>query len=83
MKADEIKLMAALRAYKSKFKYGGAPFADVVCAEQGIPFQRGMAILEKWTAKGWWIYGVSLRAGWLSDSAPQEGANVGYVSAEV
>ena len=29
--------------------------------------KRALRVLEKWTRKGWWDWGVSVRAGWLTD----------------
>lgn len=28
--------------------------------------KQNMHYLEKWTSKGWWEYGVSLRTGWFT-----------------
>lgn len=40
------------------------PF-DVSCADIAPP-NRVLYILEKWSGKGWWEYGVSLRCGWMT-----------------
>lgn len=34
--------------------------------ECGMNDKRAAYILEKWSDKGWYDYGVSLRAGWLT-----------------
>ncbi len=37
----------------------------------GFPIhpKRAMMMLEKWTDRGWWEYGVSLWTGWMTDKA--------------
>jgi hypothetical protein len=36
-------------------------------AFNGMHIKRLCAVLSKWEGKGWWEYGVSVRAGWLTD----------------
>jgi hypothetical protein len=47
-----------------------------------IDWNQGDYILDKWTRKGWWEYGVSARSGWLTPKgvealslAIEQGAN--------
>lgn len=47
------------------------PLADHWFEKAGIPPKRGYAILEKWSRKGWWDSGVTIRAGWFTDKAPK------------
>lgn len=37
----------------------------------GIPEKRAWALLKKWSDRGWWNYGVSLRGGWFEPGAPE------------
>lgn len=37
-------------------------------AIQGHSRERLFGVLEKWTDRGWWDYGVSVRTGWLTDA---------------
>ena len=41
--------------------------------ELGIPEKRAEYILEKWTAKGWYEYGVNVFYGWLTVEGMEEG----------
>lgn len=38
----------------------------------GIHPKRALRIVEKWVGLGWWEFGVSLRGGWFTKSAPEE-----------
>lgn len=38
----------------------------------GIPEKRVSYILEKWSGKGWWEYGVNVWCGWFTEQAPEE-----------
>jgi DNA-binding Lrp family transcriptional regulator len=60
IKDDERKLMAALQ---SAPRLQPRAAADLI----GIHENRAAAILEKWTRRGWYDYGVSVMAGWLTD----------------
>lgn len=61
---DEIEFYAAIRAK------GRGVFADVVAEQIGMGWGRAERILEDWEKRGWWACGITLRAGWLTDSAP-------------
>lgn len=65
IKADERDFYAAIQAK------GRGVFADVVAANIGMEWGRAQDILEEWTDRGWWDWGVSLRSGWLTETAPQ------------
>ena len=41
-----------------------------IAKELDIPEKRAHYWLEKWIRKGWFECGVSVRTGWLTDSAP-------------
>jgi hypothetical protein len=65
---DEIALYARLRAD------GRCPGPNAVYEAfdaLSIPEKRGFYLLDKWDAKGWWEYGVSLRCGWFTENAPE------------
>lgn len=47
------------------------PFADAIAERMGIPDKRAHYLLEKWSVKGWWESGVSLRSGWFTHGAPK------------
>lgn len=48
--------------------YSDDPRVAIMPSGERIDWNRGLYILEKWDRKGWWDYGVSLRAGWLTDA---------------
>jgi hypothetical protein len=60
MKLDEQKLLQAL-AWRCDRAFV-TDYFDVI----GMNHKRGLGILEKWTEKGWWDYGVSVRSGWIT-----------------
>jgi hypothetical protein len=62
MKQDEREFMEALRS-----RHAMRPTVRQVAAELGIPRKRAAYICDKWTRKGWYDYGVSVLAGWLTD----------------
>jgi hypothetical protein len=64
---DEIDLFAEIRK-----RNGRAMSALDGAVAIGMNEKRLHAILDKWVSKGWWNYGVTLRSGWLTDSAPGE-----------
>ncbi len=79
-KPDEIAFYAEVRrmrpASTERFSCGayvvGAELPDATAERLGIHPNRAYRLLEKWTAKGWWEYGVSMRCGWFTPEAPQE-----------
>lgn len=73
-KPDEIQFYAALRTlHKGPYKsqQTGIPFADKVAEDLGIPEKRAYSLLNKWTDRDWWEYGVSMRSGWFTEDAPE------------
>ena len=66
MRRDEEEFYRALRAT------GRGVFADVVADNIDVPWDRACCLLARWVELGWWMPGVSLRAGWFTDSAPVE-----------
>lgn len=71
MKPDEREFLLKLASIQVPHYGGGirlAPreFATDVGVEMGIPINRVVYILKKWSNKDWWNYGVSLRTGWLT-----------------
>jgi len=64
MKDDEVRFLVKLARERPKQAADG-PFADAVGASLGIHPKRVDYLLQKWTDKGWWNYGVSARSGWL------------------
>jgi hypothetical protein len=65
MKADERRLLVELLKKRPKF---GPPRADEIAAGIGIHPKRCQYLLEKWTSRGWWNYGVSARTGWFEQA---------------
>lgn len=74
-KPDEVALYNALRLLTGgEAHYGIARsgrFADEVARDLGIPEKRATFLLDKWSDRGWWDYGVSARTGWFTPEAPQ------------
>jgi hypothetical protein len=62
MAEDEINLLLAVQSMPP----GG--FVRDVLVRLQIPRNRARYLLDKWTAKGWYEYGVSLDLGWLTPS---------------
>lgn len=60
MKPDEREMMR-----RALDREQTDPF-DESCADIA-PRNRVLYVLEKWSGKGWWQYGVSLRCGWLTN----------------
>jgi len=71
-KPDEIALFQRLRDTRTGDRRVGAPYPDKIAADLGMPPNRLRAILNKWTDRDWWEYGVSMRCGWFTEKAPQE-----------
>lgn len=72
-KIDEIALYAAVREERGTQPWGKehARPVDEIAIGLGIPVKRALALLDKWDDKGWWDFGVSLRYGWMTKTAPQ------------
>ena len=72
-KADEIALYHYLRTLGP---FDGCmtvarPIRDLI-AEHDISEKRALYLLNKWTDKGWYSYGVCLDLGWFTSDAPDE-----------
>jgi hypothetical protein len=64
VKDDERQLLDELQWQVSK---GRRPYVRQVVADLEINGKRAAYILEKWSRKGWYEYGVSVMAGWLTE----------------
>ena len=71
-KPDEIALYAELRQLRVPSYVLGRELPDETAARLGIHPNRAYRLLEKWTDRGWWEYGTSLRCGWFTPDAPLE-----------
>ena len=67
MKPDELALLKTLAFHRPKQTWTG-PNAEDVGISLGMHHKRVDYILNKWTNKGWWNYGVSARTGWLTEA---------------
>lgn len=67
VKPDERLLFDAIRARDPDVWTSAYKSAYKIAAEIGIPEKRAVAILKKWTARGWWEYGCSIMGGWFTD----------------
>lgn len=65
MKDDERQFLAALSVNRPRQIADGV-FATDVATKIGMNEKRALYLLGKWTDKGWWEYGVSLRSGWFT-----------------
>lgn len=66
MKPDEKAFLLKLAAERPMQTMG--KFATDVAAEIGMHVKRAEYLLQKWTDKGWFNYGVSARSGWLTEA---------------
>jgi len=65
MKDDEKELLEWLQ--KRTTEDPNPPYVRQLVADLGMNEKRAACILEKWAGKGWYDYGVSVMAGWLTD----------------
>lgn len=56
-KPDEIEFMASILIWQGK----------IPTTRWDVLTKRQYHLLGKWTSIGWWEFGVTLRAGWLTD----------------
>lgn len=74
-KPDEIRLYNTLREHSSRQVSWSHLMPEKLAHHYfeiaDIHPKRGYAMLDKWVTCGWWEYGVSLRAGWFTDKAPE------------
>ncbi len=73
MKPDEIALLLAIAT--ADCPRNGATVRDVVSDLRLHP-KRARYLLEKWTRKGYYNYGVSLDMGWLTANGKRVAALV-------
>lgn len=66
---DEIALYARLRAIGAQ---PGRLAIEQAARDLRIAPRRVEYLLLKWTANGWWNWGVNPFAGWFEDDAPVE-----------
>lgn len=64
MKNDERLLLDKIQSQSDSDNF---PYARDVAKDLNIPPKRAAYIYDKWTRKGWYEYGVSVMAGWLTD----------------
>lgn len=67
MKEDEMQLLSEIQA---RLQCGEKPYIREVVASIGLNEKRAAYICQKWAEKGWYDYGVSVLAGWLTEKAP-------------
>ncbi|MCM3131874.1 hypothetical protein M3629_03710 [Paenibacillus polysaccharolyticus] len=68
MKDDEKRFLIDIynRCHNGYLKKDGISVKDLVQEEVFyINHKRAYTLLEKWSRKGWYEYGVSVRVGWL------------------
>lgn len=64
MKDDEARLLSQAASGNPPW---GKNMREIVDEADYINPKRAWRILEKWTRKGWYQYGVGLGAGWLTE----------------
>jgi hypothetical protein len=65
MKTDEKKLLEMLQ--KRTAEDPNQPYVRQLVIDLGMNEKRAAYILEKWTNKDWYNYGVNVLAGWLTE----------------
>lgn len=65
MKDDERELLQRLQKRTAEDKH--QPYVRQLVTDLGMNEKRAAYILGKWANKGWYDYGVSVMAGWLTD----------------
>lgn len=65
MKQDEKELLIAL--CEKRTAENPYPYVRQLVRDLNMNAKRAAYILDKWTGKGWYNYGVSVMAGWLTD----------------
>lgn len=77
-KTDEVEMFRKVREeFPGSFTDRGQPGRDRlanICEELGMNQNRFWYIVEKWSRKGLWDYGVSLPCGWFTDTCPKADA---------
>ncbi len=70
MKPDEKELLELLQNRTKE--HPRLPSVRDVVKDLGMNEKRAAYLLEKWYAKGWYEYGVSVLAGWLTDEGMRQ-----------
>lgn len=68
MKPDERALLDELQRQSAG---GRQPYVRCVVSGLGMNWKRAAYILQKWEQRGWYDYGVSVLAGWLTEEGKQ------------
>lgn len=71
IKDDEKLLYNLIRECHRRGHTSVKAMADSYFEFIGMNYKRGYYLLRKWSDKGWWDYGVSLRTGWFTQEAPE------------
>lgn len=66
IKPDERALRQLLRNVRPR-PTDEHPFVDQLAEAIGMPLKRAYYILEKWSKRGEWGCGVSIRGGWFTE----------------
>lgn len=78
MKDDERRLLLAAAAADVRWReLRQHRFIDALAEGLGIHPKRGLYLAGKWSDKGWWEYGVTLRSGWLTAAGKAKAAELG------
>lgn len=67
--AEQQFLRAVLAAHAGPYhdhQRSKPPFAAEIAQGMGQNEKQALRWVEKWDARGWWDYGVSLRSGWFT-----------------
>lgn len=76
MKPDERQLLEALqRENCTPLNRTNDNAPRYIIEQLGIPPKRAWGILEKWTSRGWYEYGVAVDMGWLTSEGVAAGKN--------
>lgn len=68
MKDDEAELLKIIRSRTREPRPDSFPHARDIVHELGMNEKRAAYIFEKWACKDWYEYGVSVMAGWLTQT---------------
>lgn len=70
---DEITLYNTLRGqtYTPNARQPGRQVIEEYARLLSMPEKRVTYLLDKWTSKGWWDWGVNQYGGWFTNEAPE------------
>ena len=77
MKPDEVLFLKELCRMQYARRRPNDEFATDVGVRLGLHEKRAAYMLEKWSGKGWWECGVSLRTGWLTEKGLEAARRLG------